>query len=236
MKNEAVRHYGWRGEVPDATSLCICISHRQRKLINERVNNRTRPTDAVYCHYEPPERQTNGITSEPQCLHIWPGLELLGHPRGAPKMKSGKKVVQGVVYAVQWIRNGTARLRMTKDYIRFDEEEADASADAADEETDEAEDDTAEDEAAEAEDTRAKKSEVDVPVAELAYVTRPYHALCNFTVQGSTLRERRMCFLLDLDNPYFMKHCLIVGMSRVELGCQLRVVDPADQGRFLAAL
>ena len=55
----------------------------------------------------------------PQSMHIWPGLELIGCPRGSGK----QRVVQGVVYTVTDMNPQSITLKMLDDYCHGADDE-----------------------------------------------------------------------------------------------------------------
>ena len=55
----------------------------------------------------------------PQSMFVWPGLELIGCPRGSGK----QKVVQGVVYTVTDMDEQGIALKMLEDYCHGQKDE-----------------------------------------------------------------------------------------------------------------
>ena len=55
--------------------------------------------------------------------------------------------------------------------------------------------------------------EIEVPIEEIPYLLRLTHAMCYYTVQGRTIKDRRI-MLIDTDHPHFSRRALIVGLSR----------------------
>ena len=55
--------------------------------------------------------------------------------------------------------------------------------------------------------------EIEVPLGEVPYLLRLTHAMCYYTIQGRTLRDKNI-LLIDTDHPNFSRRALIVGLSR----------------------
>ena len=97
--------------------LVLCISHARRMIINGRQNRLLKPVDAVF--FECSQDEITGCTMKPQDMWIWPGVELIGCPRG-----SGKNlVVQGVIYTVAEINEESVKLHMREEYCRGETDE-----------------------------------------------------------------------------------------------------------------
>ena len=56
-----------------------------------------------------------------------------------------------------------------------------------------------------------------LPVLEVPRLLRLTHAMCYFTVQGRTIRDKHI-LLADTDHRHFSTRSLIVGMSRATHG------------------
>ena len=52
-----------------------------------------------------------------------------------------------------------------------------------------------------------------MPIEEIPCLLRLTHAMCYYTVQGRTIKDRRT-MLIDTDHPHFSRRALIVGLSR----------------------
>ena len=60
---------------------------------------------------------------------------------------------------------------------------------------------------------------------------RMCHAMCYYTVQGRTVRDRHIV-LLDTSHPHFSVRALIVGLSRATHGHYLHVGDVDSEALF----
>jgi hypothetical protein len=78
----------------------------------------------------------------------------------------------------------------------------------------------------------AKDELVKIPIDEVCSQLRPTHAMCYYTMQGRTVKNRHMV-LLDTDSMHFSVRALIVGLSRVEEGSFLHIGDSISQGLFV---
>ena len=78
----------------------------------------------------------------------------------------------------------------------------------------------------------AKDELVKIPIEAVCSQLRPTHAMCYYTMQGRTVKNRHMV-LLDTDNQHFCVRSLIVGLSRVEKGSFLHIGDSTSQGLFV---
>ena len=74
--------------------------------------------------------------------------------------------------------------------------------------------------------------EIEVPLAEVPYLLRLTHAMCYYTMQARTVKNRHMV-LLDTDSKHFSVRALIVGLSRVEEGSFLHIGDSTSLGLFV---
>ena len=63
-----------------------------------------------------------------------------------------------------------------------------------------------------------------MPLTEAPRVLRLTHAMCDFTVQGRTLKGKHIC-LLDTGHTWFSRRALIVGMSRATHGAFVHVAS-----------
>ena len=66
--------------------------------------------------------------------------------------------------------------------------------------------------------------EIEVPIGEIPYLLRLTHAMCYYTVQGRTIKDRRI-MLIDMDNPHFSRRALIVGLSLATHNSAVHVAD-----------
>jgi len=78
----------------------------------------------------------------------------------------------------------------------------------------------------------AKDERVTVPIEDVCSQLRPTHAMCYYTMQGRTVKNRHLV-LLDTSSIYFSVRALIVGLSRVEEGSFLHIGDSTSQGLFV---
>ena len=129
---------------------------------------------------------------KPQDMWIWPGIELIGCPRG-----SGKNlVVQGVIYVVLEIGEETVKLQMREEYCHGADDEA-----------------------------------VEIPRDSVVSQLRLTHAMCYYTCQGRTVKDRHIV-LLDTDHSHFSTRSLIVGLSRATHGRYLHIGDEQSEQAF----
>ena len=66
--------------------------------------------------------------------------------------------------------------------------------------------------------------EIEVPLDEIPYLLRLTHAMCYYTIQGRTIKDRRI-LLIDTEHPNFSRRALIVGLSRATHGQVVHVAD-----------
>ena len=59
--------------------------------------------------------------------------------------------------------------------------------------------------------------EIEVPLGEIPYLLRLTHAMCYYTIQGRTIRNKHIQ-LIDTEHPNFSRRSLIVGLSRATHG------------------
>ena len=157
---------------PRCNPLLLCLSHKKRMRINARQNERLKPEGALHCVWA--GKDLCGTTMQPQSMYLWPGLELIGCPRG-----SGERLtVQGVVDVVTAIVDGALELQMRPAYCH-----------------------------------RAEDERIRVPLKEACAQLRMCHAMCYYTCQGRTVRDRDIV-LLDTTHKNFSVRALIVGLSR----------------------
>jgi hypothetical protein len=71
-----------------------------------------------------------------------------------------------------------------------------------------------------------------VPIEEMCSQLRLTHAMCYYTIQGRTIKNRHIQ-LLDTDHPHFGVRSLIVGLSRATHGRFLHVGDSTSEGLFV---
>ena len=93
------------------------MSHKKRIAINARQNELLKPLCARYCEWD--GNCLVGTTMMPQSMHVWPGIELIGCPRGSGK----QRVVQGVVYTVIDMNSQGITLKMLDDYCHGQDDE-----------------------------------------------------------------------------------------------------------------
>lgn len=72
---------------------------------------------------------------------------------------------------------------------------------------------------------------VEVPIDCMCSQLRMTHAMCYYTVQGRTVKERHV-LLLDTDHPHFSVRALIVGMSRATHGQYVHIGDDESEQLF----
>ena len=128
----------------------------------------------------------------PQDMSIWPGIELIGCPRGAGKTL----VVQGVIYTVVDITDEGVKLQMREEYCHGADDE-----------------------------------QVVIPLVDVCSQLRLTHAVCYYTCQGRTVKDRHIV-LLDTDHPHFSTRSLIVGLSRATEGKYLHIGDEKSEQTF----
>ena len=180
---------------PDSNPLVLCISHNKRIRVNELQNRRLAPAGALECVWEAEEDERPGTTMHPQTMRVWPGIDLIGCPRG-----SGKQlVVQGVIYTVTGITETHLALQMRPEYCHGADDEKPL-----------------------------------VPLEDVCEQLRLCHAMCYYTVQGRTVRDRHIV-LLDTENRNFSVRALIVGLSRATHGSFLHVGDDNSEAVFAGA-
>ena len=167
--------------------LVLCVSHERRMIINARQNAQLAgvpgKTPAVFVKCS--ENELPGCTVKPQDMWLWPGITLIGCPRGS----GAGLVVQGVLYTVVAITEKTVKLQMCEEYCHG----------AGDETT-------------------------EVPLDQVCGQLRLTHAMCYYTCQGRTVKDRHIV-LLDTDHFHFSTRSLIVGLSRATHGRYLHIGD-----------
>ena len=77
----------------------------------------------------------------------------------------------------------------------------------------------------------SKDEKVTIPIEEVCLQLRMSHAMCYYTVQGRTIRDRHIV-LLDTDHRHFNVRALIVGLSRAPLGKFLHIGNSTSEGLF----
>ena len=175
---------------PYSDPLILCLSHNYRERINTVQNTRLAPENALLLEWE--GGSLRGATAQPQTMRVWPGITLIGCPRG-----SGKElVVQGVVYYVTNVTETHLELQMLPDYCHG-----------------------------------RKDEQVSVPIEEACAQLRPAHAMCYYTVQGRTIRDRHVV-LLDCGHKHMSVRALIVGLSRVTHGSFAHIGDSQSESLF----
>ena len=189
LANESRARYGAECD-PRCNPLVLCLSHKKRMRINALQNERLKPEGALHCVCE--GEDLCGTTMQPQSMHVWLGLELIGCPRGTGKQRT----VQGVLYAVTNIGEDALELQMLPEYRHG-----------------------------------ASDEKVSVPLDEVCAQLRLAHAMCYYTVQGRTVRDRHIV-LLDIEHQHFSVRALIVGLSRATHGRWLHVGDSDSEALF----
>ena len=66
--------------------------------------------------------------------------------------------------------------------------------------------------------------EIEVPIGEIPYLLRLTHAMCYYTIQGRTIRNKHI-LLIDTEHRNFSRRALIVGLSRATHGQVVHVAD-----------
>ena len=87
-----------------------------------------------------------------------------------------------------------------------------------------------EEEEEEGDDVAKAPHEICVPAVDVPKLLRLTHAMCYFTVQGRTLRNKRI-LLVDAEHPFFQRRSLIVGLSRATHGDLVHVANKEDEER-----
>ena len=77
----------------------------------------------------------------------------------------------------------------------------------------------------------AEDERVSVPLDEACAQLRMCHAMCYYTCQGRTVRDRHLV-LLDTTHKHFSVRALIVGLSRATHGRWLHVGDDNSEALF----
>ena len=176
-------------------------------IINRRQNehkammHEARGGSTVYIDWS--DEDIKGTTCQPQSMIVWDGMELIGCPRGVGNDRHG--IVQGVVYHVTSIEGTHVSLVMNAEYQNStDEDEDDEDAPDAD--------------------VAKAPSHIQLPMADVPKLLRLTHAMCYFTVQGRTLRDKKL-LLVDTEHPAFSRRALIVGLSRATHGNHVHVAN-----------
>ena len=135
------------------------------------------------------------------------GMELIGCPRGVGKDRCG--VVQGVVYTITKL-DDVVTLEMNEEYRNDPDPDSDTEAPDTD--------------------VARAPHEIKVPYQNLPMLLRLTHAMCYFTVQGRTLRNKRV-LLVDTEHSFFQRRSLIVGLSRATHASLVHVASEEDEER-----
>ena len=77
----------------------------------------------------------------------------------------------------------------------------------------------------------SKDEKLTIPIEEVCLQLRLSHAMCYYTIQGRTIRDRHIV-LLDTDHRHFNVRALIVGLSRAPLGKYLHIGNSTSEGLF----
>ena len=72
--------------------------------------------------------------------------------------------------------------------------------------------------------------EIEVPIGEIPYLLRLTHAMCYYTIQGRTIRNKRI-LLIGTERRNSSRRALIVGLSRATHGQVVTVAD--NEAEFL---
>ena len=72
---------------------------------------------------------------------------------------------------------------------------------------------------------------VEIPRDSVVSQLRLTHAMCYYTCQGRTVKDRHIV-LLDTDHPHFSTRSLIVGLSRATHGKYLHLGDEDSEQTF----
>ena len=129
-------------------------------------------------------------------------LELIGCPRGAGTTRHG--VVQGVVYTITQIDGANMYLSMNNEYQTAPGHAEDDDEDLPDS------------------DVAKAPLHITIPKLDVPKLLRLTHAMCYYTIQGRTLKNKRV-LLLVTEFKHFTSRALIVGLSRVTHGAHVSV-------------
>ena len=80
-------------------------------------------------------------------------------------------------------------------------------------------------------DPAKKATPIEIPIDDMCSQMRLCHAMCYYTIQGRTIRDRHIV-LLDTSHPNFSVRALIVGLSRTNHGDWLHIGDATSDGLF----
>ena len=97
--------------------LVLCLSHKKRMSVNARQNERLKPPNALFLEWN--GEDLCGTTMQPQSMHVWVGMELIGCPRGSGMQAT----VQGVIYVVTAITANALELQMRPEYRKGEDDD-----------------------------------------------------------------------------------------------------------------
>jgi len=221
--------YGWKDEEIDHY---FVMSHVQRILINEMVNKKlaAEKTEVLVL---PSPGKMHGVALQPQEMRIWKGMELLCYAR----KYAAKSPVTGCVYVVEDFNDNFVTVRLHEDYrpkfgVKAAEEEPELDENGEEETLSEPDDMAGDDDDVPANDAvEGKEGMYRLNNAKAAKILRLQHALVYASIQGRTMRQKRIC-LLNTDHRHFTVRHLIVAVSRATHGEYVHVAD-ADQEQAL---
>jgi hypothetical protein len=223
--------YGWKGEDIDHY---FVMSHKQRILINEMVNKQLATGKDVLVL--PSAGHMHGVALQPQEMRIWRGMELLCYAR----KYAAKSPVTGCVYVVEDFNDKFVTVRLHEDYrpkfgVKAAQEEPELDENGEEETPSEPDDMGADDDDAPASDAvEGKEGVYRLTHTKAAKILRLQHALVYASIQGRTMRQKRIC-LLNTDHRHFTVRHLIVAVSRATHGEYVHVAD-VDQEQALLTL
>jgi hypothetical protein len=188
--------YPWDGELPDWGFLCL--SHKTRVQVNAVVNAAVaKAPGAVFVKKVGTIR---GLANQPQGMWLVPGVELIG------ASKASTTIVNGYRYVVEAVTTAVVTVRVAPEYRREMEPLAeDATPEQA--------------RAHVAERKRLDKAEGPITLShkDASEMLRLTHCLCYATVQGITIRDKKVV-LLDVMRGHFGIRTVLVAVSRVTDG------------------
>jgi hypothetical protein len=218
--NEMTSFYPYAGEWIDHY---FVMSHEKRMLFNHASNYKLADQQAKVLFLAGPKdaRGAPGVCMQAQDMLIWEGLDLLCYAR----KYSQKSPVTGCVYTVMSWTETHVIVKLHEDYVRT-AEEAPEDVDDADDEGSEP-DDMGEDgnDAPPAPGVNVVEAGVyKLTHARAAAILRLQHALVYASIQGRTLRQKRIG-LMDTWNRNFTIRHLIVAVSRATEGQYVHIFN-----------
>ena len=220
--------YPWRGEEIDHY---FVMSHAQRIRINEMVNKQL-ASERAEVLVLPSAGKMHGVALQPQEMRIWKGMELLCYAR----KYAAKSPVTGCVYVVEDFCDKFVTVRLHEDYrpkfhVKAPEPEFDENGE--EETPSEPDDMAADDDAAPANDAvDGKEGLYRLTHTKAAQILPLQHALVYASIQGRTMRQKRIC-LLNTDHCHFTVRHLIVAASRATHGEYVHVADTEQEQALL---